>query len=77
MKQRGKGDNPLRAAGLVGAMGLDIAICIYLGYLAGSFAGNRFGGQQGWIVGGVLVGLFVGILSCVLLVKKVLGDTDG
>ncbi|GGF91925.1 hypothetical protein [Paenibacillus abyssi] len=73
MNQKGKGDNPWRAAGLVGVMGLDIAICIYLGY----FLGSWLGGSQGWVVLGVLGGLAVGILSCVLLVKKVLEDTDG
>ncbi|QYR22050.1 AtpZ/AtpI family protein [Paenibacillus sp. sptzw28] len=72
MNKKGMGDNPWRAAGLVGAMGLNFAICIFLGY----FVGNLIGESQGWIIGGVLVGLAAGILSCVLLVKVVLEDTD-
>ncbi|XEC95312.1 AtpZ/AtpI family protein [Paenibacillus tarimensis] len=73
MKQKGNGDNPWRAAGLVGVMGLDIALCIYLGY----FLGSRFGGTPGWVVLGILSGLAVGILSSVIIIKKALGGTDG
>ncbi|GGD92758.1 AtpZ/AtpI family protein [Paenibacillus nasutitermitis] len=72
MNNKGKSDNPWRAAGLVGVMGLDFAICVLLGYFVGKWIGN----SQGWIIGGVLVGLAAGILSCILLVKVVLEDTD-
>jgi len=77
VKQNGTGDNPWRAAGLVGVMGLDIAICIFAGYWLGAFVRDRMGGPQGWIVGGLLFGLAVGILSVIFLVKKVLEESDG
>lgn len=77
VKPQGNGDNPWRAAGLVGVMGLDIAVCIVIGYWIGSFAQDRFGGSEGWIVGGILFGLAAGILSVVLLLKKVLEDSNG
>lgn len=73
MKRKRESDNPLRAAALVGALGVDMGVCILLGYWAGSYAANAFG-AQGWIVGGVLIGLFVGIVSCALMVKVVLKD---
>ncbi|MFC4777884.1 AtpZ/AtpI family protein [Paenibacillus sp. GCM10023252] len=77
MNKKSNKDNPLIAAGLVGVMGISVVICIFLGYLIGSYAGDRLGGEKAWIVGGILVGLAVGILSAIMLVKKVLEDTDG
>lgn len=77
MNHKRKKDNPWRAAGLVGAMGIDIAGCIMLGYWGGKYIANHTAaGSQGWIAGGVLTGLAVGILSCVWLLKLVLGDGD-
>ncbi|WP_223298906.1 AtpZ/AtpI family protein [Paenibacillus darwinianus] len=73
MNQKRRDDNPWRAAGLVGVMGIDMAICILLGY----FLGDWLGGTRGWIVGGILFGLAAGILSCVILLKRVLGGSDG
>lgn len=73
MDKRSKGDNPWLAAGLVGAMGVNVAVCIAAGY----WLGSRLGGTSGWVVAGVLGGLLVGILSCVAMVKLVLGDSDG
>lgn len=69
MTKKSNLDSPWRAAGLVGAMGLDVAICICLGYVVGDKLGS--------VIMGVLVGLAVGLYTCVLLVKRVLGDTDG
>lgn len=76
MNGKSKRDNPLVAAALVGALGVDVAICIVGGYWIGQLLSNRLGGN-GWVVGGLLVGLAVGILSAILIVKKVLEDSDG
>ena len=73
MDKKSKGDNPWRAAGLVGAMGVDLALCITLGY----FLGSRLGGSRGWVVFGILAGLAAGILTCVALLRAVLEDSDG
>jgi ATP synthase protein I len=77
MKRTSKKDNPWYAAGLMSVMGLDIAICMLLGYWIGKFANQRFGISEMWIVGGLFIGLAVGILSVIIIVKKVLEDTDG
>lgn len=77
MKRTNKQDNPWLAAGLMGVMGVDIAICMLIGYWIGKFANQRFGLSEGWIVGGLFTGLAVGILSIIILLKKVLEDTDG
>ncbi|ALS26029.1 hypothetical protein ABEV74_07740 [Paenibacillus cisolokensis] len=73
MKQKGNGDNPWRAAALVGVMGLDIAICTVLGY----YLGDWLGGSRGWGAFGIVMGLAVGILSCIFLLKRILEDSDG
>ncbi|WP_274362450.1 hypothetical protein [Paenibacillus thermotolerans] len=73
MNKKSNKDNPWRAAGLVGVMGLDVAICITLGF----FLGDRIGGSRGWVAFGILAGLAVGILSCVVLLKRLLEDSDG
>ncbi|AGA59878.1 MAG: DUF997 domain-containing protein [Thermobacillus sp.] len=73
MNKKSKGDNPWRAAALVGAMGVNVAVCMTAGY----WLGARLGGTPGWVVAGLLGGLLVGILSCVAMVKFVLGDSDG
>jgi F0F1-type ATP synthase assembly protein I len=73
MDKKGKGDNPWRAAGLVGAMGADMAVCVALGY----FLGSRLGGTPGWVVFGVLAGLAAGIMTCVMLVRAAMRDGDG
>jgi ATP synthase protein I len=73
MNKKGKDDNPWRAAGMVGAMGVDVAVCVYLGF----FLGDRLGGTKGWVAFGIVAGLAVGILTCVLLVKRLLEDPNG
>ncbi|WP_020619474.1 AtpZ/AtpI family protein [Paenibacillus daejeonensis] len=69
MTKKSNQDSPWRAAGMVGAMGIDLAVCIYLGYLVGNWLGS--------IVTGVLVGLAVGIYTCILILKRVVEDTNG
>ncbi|WP_424766597.1 AtpZ/AtpI family protein [Paenibacillus sp. sgz302251] len=77
MNKKNKRDNPLIAAALVGAMGIQVAVCIFFGYWFGSFLDNRLGDGKGWTIAGILVGLAVGLLSAILLVKKVMEDSDG
>ncbi|WP_138753757.1 AtpZ/AtpI family protein [Paenibacillus sinopodophylli] len=77
MNKKDRRDNPLFAAGLVGALGVQVAVCIFLGYWLGSALGTRFGDEKSWMLGGILVGLAVGLLSAILLVKKVMEEADG
>jgi|GEM_PF-769599 len=76
MKKKSNKDNPLLAAGLVGMLGFQVALCIFLGYLGGKYVAERFN-MTGWIVGGVLIGLAVGIISAILVIMKVMGGSDG
>ncbi|MFD0590597.1 AtpZ/AtpI family protein [Paenibacillus sp. GCM10027627] len=77
MNGKSREDNPWKAAALVGALGIDVGICVFLGYWLGSKAGESFGDPKAWTVGGLFVGLAVGILSAILIVRKVLKDSDG
>lgn len=76
MVNKTKKDNPLLAAGLVGAMGLQVAIFILLGYICGNFISDRSGNPT-WVVVGVLIGLAIGIVSAILVVVKIMGGSDG
>lgn len=73
MDKKSRGDNPWRAAGLVGAMGVNVAVCIGVGY----WLGAALGGTPLWVMAGIAAGLVVGIAACVAMVKLVLGDSDG
>lgn len=74
MKDSGPGHNPMKYAGLAGAIGMDLVVCILLGYFGGAYLSDRTG-HKAWIAAGVLLGLFAGLAFVVLLVKRFLEDT--
>lgn len=65
-------DNPWRAAGLVMAIGAELAILIGLGWWLGSFYDDRYGTHYGSLTG-LVVGLIAGIGSAVGLIRKYAG----
>ena len=71
-----KFDNPLYAVSIMGAIGVEIAIFILIGYWVGKLISDSTG-SVGWIVGGVLTGLTVGIGLAILVVIKMLEGSDG
>lgn len=75
-KKSGLDGSPLRAAGLVGAVGVDIVVCMLLGYYAGAWVSEWMGGNKQWIAGGLLAGLFIGIANVVFLIKFFLEETN-
>jgi hypothetical protein len=76
-KPHNNGNFPWRAAGMVSAMGINAAVCLTGGYWLGDWLSGKFGGSPlAWKMGGLLAGLAVAAWSIVLLVQKVLGDTD-
>ncbi|MFC3772127.1 AtpZ/AtpI family protein [Paenibacillus sp. GCM10012303] len=75
MQKRKSDNNPWRAVGLAGAVGVDLAVCILLGYLGGKWLSDRVGGQKIYIALGALVGLFVGFASVIVLIRYYLKDT--
>ncbi|WP_159885337.1 AtpZ/AtpI family protein [Paenibacillus puerhi] len=70
-------NQPWHAAALVGALGIEVAVCTVAGYLVGGWAGNYFGNEKAWLLGGLLTGLSLGIVTAILVIKKVLEDQEG
>lgn len=68
---------PWRAMGLVTALGLDLAVCILLGFYGGRWLGEIFGSVPLGTALGVMVGLAVGVTNVIVLIKKVLEDSNG
>jgi len=68
-------NQPYVVAGLIGAMGVQVAICILIGYWLGTNVSD-WTGNKGWLAGGVLTGFAIGIGSAILVVFKLLGGSD-
>jgi uncharacterized protein (DUF697 family) len=67
-------DNPWKAMGLVSAVGVDLALCMWLGYLGGTILDQQQGFEMVWALIGLGVGLVVGIGTVILLIKRFAGD---
>lgn len=65
-------DNPWRAAGLVTAIGVELAVCVGLGWWLGSVYDDRNGTGYGYMTG-LVIGLIAGIGSAVGLIRKYSG----
>lgn len=68
------GHNARKYAGLAGSIGMNLVVCILLGYFGGDFLSERTG-HKVWLAAGLLLGLFTGLAFIVLLVKRFLEDT--
>ncbi|MFC5701564.1 AtpZ/AtpI family protein [Cohnella faecalis] len=65
-------DNPWKAAGLVTAIGAELAVCVGLGWWLGSVYDDRNGTEYGYMTG-LVIGLVAGIGSAVALIRKYTG----
>lgn len=68
----GFGDNPWRAAGLVGSVGVNLGACLGLGY----WLGAKFDSAQDtehWSIIGMAAGLAVGIMMTIFLIRTFTG----
>ncbi len=75
MNRKNNADSPWRAAGMVGVMGVDMAVCLFIGYWIGDWTRDRFGGSIVWLLGGLVLGLAVGIISVIYLIKRMLEES--
>jgi VIT1/CCC1 family predicted Fe2+/Mn2+ transporter len=69
-------DNPWKAMGLVSAVGVDLAVCMWAGYAAGAFVDQKLGNHMLWSLIGLGVGLVTGIFTVILLIKRFTGDDN-
>lgn len=72
-----KGGRAWKAAGLATALGADLTVCILLGFYGGKWLGEKLGSVPMCIVAGVLIGIVVGVTNVIVVIKKVLEDSDG
>ncbi|MCR8645097.1 AtpZ/AtpI family protein [Paenibacillus sp. N1-5-1-14] len=77
MKPPHSDSNPWKAVGMVSALGIDLVVCMGLGYYLGKLMSDAAGGQPLWIVLGVVLGLIVGIVSIIVILRKVTGGSNG
>jgi ATP synthase protein I len=68
----GLGDNPWRAAGLVGTIGVNLAACLGIGYWLGSKA-DALQHTSHWSITGLVAGLVVGIVTTIFLIRAFTG----
>lgn len=65
--------NPWKTAGLVMGLGVELAVCVGLGWWLGIVYDDRNGTDYGYLTG-VIVGLIAGIGSAVALIRKFTGE---
>ncbi|MCQ4088118.1 AtpZ/AtpI family protein [Saccharibacillus sp. JS10] len=65
-----------KAVGLVGAIGIDLAVFTLVGFLFGRWMDEKMGGSGLWVGLGVLIGLVLGAIGIYVLVRKVLEGSN-
>jgi ATP synthase protein I len=74
MEQNKKPDeNPWRAIGLIGVVGVTLAICVSGGFLLGQYMSGMWGGIF-TVLAGVILGLAVGVMCIIPMIRKYTGD---
>lgn len=73
MKQPNSNENPWKIVVLLGAVGIDLVVCMIAGYLAGSYLNRIAGGDTMYAAYGAIIGLGLGIVTVILIVKRYLG----
>lgn len=69
MKSFKSGDSLWAGAALLGAVGIDMLVCIFAGFFAGRYLSDWMGGNPIWILAGILSGFFVGVLSIIYIIR--------
>jgi len=75
-RNRNNGGNPWKAIGLVSALGIDLAVCAFVGFYVGRWLDEKLGGTGIWIAVSVLAGLAAGGLSVAMVIRKVLRNSN-
>lgn len=76
MENKPSDGNSWRVVGLLGAVGADIAICMFVGYAVGRYF-DRLQGGTIWTIIGVVAGFLLGLTSIILIIKRYLEGSDG
>lgn len=62
-------NNPWTAIIFTSLIGIDLLICVSLGYLLGNWLSELTNGSIVWIISGLLTGIIVSVLSIISLIK--------
>jgi hypothetical protein len=62
-------DNPWKAVGLVSAIGVELVVCMLVGFFGGRYLSDLQGGQTIWIVVGIMAGFLVGVAGIYYLLR--------
>jgi ATP synthase protein I len=68
-----KDENPWKTAGLVMGLGVELAVCVGLGWWLGTVYDDWNGTHYGYLTG-VVIGLIAGIGSAIGLIRKYTGE---
>ncbi|MBD2863582.1 AtpZ/AtpI family protein [Paenibacillus sp. IB182363] len=77
MRNPNNNDSPWRLLGWFGVAGMNVAICVVIGYFLGKWLSEWLGGGPIWSAVGALTGLVVGVVNIVYFIKKLTEETDG
>jgi ATP synthase protein I len=66
-------DDPWKAIGLMGVVGVTLAACVSGGFLLGKYLSGMWGGIF-TVLAGVIVGLAVGIMCIIPMIRQYTGD---
>lgn len=77
MKKPSTKDSPWRAISLVSVIGVDLVVCVLLGFYLGRYVSDLMNGQPLFIAAGVILGLATGVLSIIYILKQFTEDTNG
>ncbi|MEB3102523.1 AtpZ/AtpI family protein [Ferviditalea candida] len=69
-----KSNNPWKAAGFVGFIGLDLSLMMLGGFWLGRNLDNRLNSEPAFLIIGVLTGLIAGVFSIVKMIKVFFGE---
>lgn len=75
MKKSGSGHDPWKAAMLASTMGATLVACLLAGYWGGSLIAARTGIVI-WTIAGSIIGLFAGLANVVMIIKRILEETN-
>lgn len=77
MKKPSSKDFPWRAISLVSVIGVDLVVCVLIGFYLGRYVSDLMNGQPLFIAAGVILGLAAGVLSIIYILKQFTEEPNG
>lgn len=71
--KRKKENSLWRTFAVLGAIGIDFALCVVAGYALGYFL-QAWWGNVMWLLAGLFLGIAAGVWSVAVMIKRFIGD---